>query len=129
MGQLVVMGATIMCSFGAASSLAVIPSGPPVLAGGMPAATIMDFKPGLNILPFGMCSSTGNPTVATATTAAFGVLTPMPCVPATTAPWAPGCPTVLIRNMPALNNTSKCMCTFGGVISINFAGQTTVQVP
>lgn len=82
-----------------------------------------------NILPFAMCQSLANPQVASATAAAFGVLTPMPCMPVTTAPWAPGSPTVLIGNMPALNQSSKCMCAFGGVISITAPGQVNVQVP
>jgi hypothetical protein len=30
--------------------------------------------------------------------------------------------------MPALNDASKSMCTWGGVISIASAGQTTVTV-
>jgi hypothetical protein len=130
MGLLVVNGALMMCSFGVApSSLMVIPQGPPVMAGGPPAATIMDSKPMVNILPFAMCNSIANPTVAAATTAAFGVLTPMPCVPMTAAPWVPGSPTVLINNFPALNDSSKCICNWGGVISINLAGQFTIQVP
>lgn len=95
----------------------------------MPIANIMDNKPMVNILPFGMCQSMANPTVASATAAAFGVLTPMPCVPVTAAPWAPGSPTVLVANMPALNNTSKCMCNWGGVISVAVPGQVTIQVP
>jgi len=129
MGNLVVTGAVMMCSFGAApSTLMAMPQGAPVMGGGPPVATIMDFKPMANIPPFGVCSSMANPTVAAATAAKLGVMTPMPCVPVTT-PWVPGCPTVLINNMPALNNTSKCMCAWGGVISINFAGQATVQVP
>jgi hypothetical protein len=36
---------------------------------------------------------------------------------------------VLIGNMPALNNTSKCMCAYGGVISITVPGQVTTLVP
>lgn len=83
----------------------------------------------VNILPFSMCTSIANPVVASATAAALGVLTPMPCIPVTVAPWAPGSPTVMIANMPALNNSSKCMCSYGGVISINTPGQFTVQVP
>ena len=82
-----------------------------------------------NIMPFGMCSSLANPTVAAATSAALGVLTPMPCVPVIAAPWAPGCPTVLIANKPALNDSSKLMCNWGGVISINNAGQMKHQIP
>jgi hypothetical protein len=130
MGQLVTAGAMMACSFGAApSALIVIPTGPPASAGGPPAATIMDFKPIVNIPPFGMCSAPTNPTVIAATAAKLGVFTPAPCVPATVAPWVPGSPTVLINNMPALNNSSKCMCTWAGVISITMPGQFTVQVP
>ncbi len=95
----------------------------------MPFANIMDNKPLANIMPFGMCQSMANPTVASATAAALGVLTPMPCIPATTAPWFPGSPTVLVGNMPALNNSSKCMCNWGGIIEIVSPGQMTVQVP
>lgn len=129
MGNLVVTGAVLMCSFGTApSSLAAIPQGAPVNGGGPLAATIMDFKPGANIPPFVMCTAPANPTVIAATAAKLGVPSPGACTPVTT-PWAPGCATVLINNMPALNNTSKCTCAWGGVISINFAGQATVQVP
>ncbi|MEB3288684.1 MAG: DUF4280 domain-containing protein [Leptolyngbya sp.] len=130
MGIQVVMGATLQCSFGVApSSLMVIPKGPPTVVGGPLAASIMDFAPMVNILPFGMCTSLANPTVATATAAALGVLTPMPCVPVTVAPWAPGSPTVLLGTFPALNNSSKCMCAWAGVISILNPGQFTVQIP
>jgi hypothetical protein len=123
------MGAMMQCSFGAApSSLVVLPTNR-VLAGGPPAATIMDFAPIVNIPPFVMCSSPANPTVAAATAAALGVLTPMPCVPVTVAPWIVGAPTVLIGNMPALNDSSKLMCTWGGVIQITMPGQFTTLVP
>ncbi|MGG6296324.1 DUF4280 domain-containing protein [Leptolyngbya sp. AN02str] len=126
----VVMGATLQCSFGLApSTLVVVPKGPPVMDGGPLAATIMDHIPIANIPPFGMCTSLANPTVATATTAALGVLTPMPCIPVTAAPWVPGSLTVLVNNSPALNNNCKCMCTWGGVISILNPGQLTVQIP
>ena len=128
MGMQVCMGATMMCSFGVApSTLVVLPENRTLT--GTPAATIMDNKPIVNIPPFGMCSSLANPTVASATAAALGVLTPMPCVPVTAAPWVPGSPTVLIGNMPALNSDSKLMCNWGGVIQIIVPGQTTVQIP
>lgn len=129
MGIQVCMGAMMQCSFGVApSSLVVLPTNC-VLAGGPPAATIMDYAPIVNIPPFGMCSSPSNPTVAAATAAALGVLTPMPCVPVTTAPWVPGSPTVLIGNMPALTDQSKCMCSWGGVIQILSPGEFTVMEP
>lgn len=125
----VCMGAMMQCSFGAApSSLVVLPTNQ-VMAGGPLAATIMDNIPISNIPPFGMCSSPSNPTVAAATAAALGVLTPMPCVPVTAAPWVPGSPTVLIGNMPALNSDCKLMCSWGGVIQIVSPGEFTVMDP
>ncbi len=128
MGMLVCGGANIQCAFGAAPSvLNVLPQAKVMNV--MAAATIMDNKPIVNIPPFGMCTSLSNPMVAAATAAALGVLTPMPCIPVTTAPWAPGSPTVMIGGNPALNNSSKLMCAYGGVISINVAGQTTINVP
>lgn len=121
--------ATLACTFGMApSTLMVLPTHR-TMAGYQPAANIMDHAPMVNILPFGMCMSLANPTVAAATAAAWGVLTPMPCIPNTPAPWVPGSPTVILDNLPALNNTSKCMCAWAGVISILVPGQVTVMEP
>lgn len=129
MPQQVCMGAMMTCSFGAApSSLVVLPTNK-TTTGYMPDANIMDNIPFVNIMPFAMCSSLANPTVAAATTAALGVLTPMPCVPVTVTPWAPGSATVMIANMPALNNSCTLNCMWGGVITISNPGQTTVMVP
>lgn len=128
MAQQVCAGAMLKCSFGAApSSLVVLPANR--VFTGTPAANITDGKPMLNVLPFGVCSSIANPTVAAATAAALGALTPMPCIPNTPAPWVPGAPTVLIANTPALDNSSKLMCMWGGVIEITMAGQTTTLIP
>ena len=77
----------------------------------------------MNILPFGMCTLTANPAVAALTAAALGVLTPAPCIPATAAPWMPGNPKVLVDNFPTLTSESTCLCSYGGVISVAFAGQ------
>lgn len=129
MPEQVCNGALLQCSFGAApSSLVVLPANK-VLTSNQPAANIMDHKPNVNVMPFGMCSSMANPAVAAATSAAMGVLTPQPCTPMTMAPWAPGAPTVLIANQPALDTPSKLVCSFGGTISINMAGQMTHQIP
>lgn len=111
------MGAKMMCSFGAApSTLAVLPANR-VMIENKPAATIQDFAPMMNIMPFGMCMSMANPQVAAATAAASGVLTPQPCIPVTT-PWKPGAPTALVGGQPMLNNTSTCNCAWGGVITV-----------
>src|SRR6202043_2073411 len=119
----VCMGAMMQCSFGVApSSLVVLPTNR-VMTNMVPDANIMDHIPMANIMPFGMCTSPANPTVAAATAAALGVLTPMPCIPATAAPWVPGAPTVLIDNAPALDNPSMCMCNWAGVITIVNPGQ------
>jgi type VI secretion system secreted protein VgrG len=121
----VVNGAMLMCSQGVApSSLVVLPLDR-VLSSNQPAATIMDHVPMLNIMPFGMCRSLANPTVASATTAALGVLTPMPCIPATATPWSPGESSILHNNKPALTQTCKLNCLWAGTIQITVPGQVT----
>ncbi len=127
MALLVTGTAILSCSFGAAPTpLTVLPINKVLV--NMPAANIMDNKPFLNITPFGVCTSLANPMVAAATAAALGVLTPMPCLPVTVAPWVVGTPTILIGNMPVLNSDSKLMCCWAGVISISFAGQVKVTL-
>ncbi|GHD56160.1 DUF4280 domain-containing protein [Jeongeupia chitinilytica] len=123
-------GATLQCSFGVApATLNVLPVNR-VLLGGLPAATLMDHIPILNITPFAMCQSMANPTVAAATAAKLGVFTPMPCVPVTAAPWIPGgATTVMVGNMPALNAGGTLMCNWGGVIKVVSPGQATVMLP
>lgn len=129
MPQHVCTGAMMTCPFGMApSTLNVLPTNK-MLTSNMAAANIMDNVPMLNIPPFGMCSSPANPTVASATAAALGVLTPMPCVPMFPAPWAPGVPTVMLANFPALNSTSTLNCAYGGVITISLPGQMTEMTP
>ena len=124
----VCMGATLQCSFGAApSTLAVLPVNRTLTQ--TPDANIMDNVPLVNIMPFGMCSAPSNPAVIAATAAALGVFTPAPCVPVIPAPWMPGAQTVLIANMPALDNTCKLTCAWGGLIQITNAGQATVEIP
>lgn len=129
MPQHVCSGAMLQCSFGLAPSALVVLPVNQTITSNMPAANIMDHIPMVNIMPFGACTSIANPTVASATAAALGVLTPMPCIPATPAPWTPGAPTVLLGNFPALDNTSKLMCTWLGVISVVNPGQFTEQIP
>src|SRR3954452_5078743 len=114
----VCMGAMMMCSFGVApSSLVVLPTNR-VQTDMVPDANIMDHIPMTNIMPFGMCMSPANPTVAAATAAALGVLTPMPCIPNTPAPWVAGAPNVLLDQTPALDNVSTLNCIWAGVITV-----------
>jgi hypothetical protein len=129
MANQVCMGATMQCSFGMTpSSLVVLPANR-TFTQEQPDANIMDNVPLVNIMPFGMCMSIANPAVAAATSAALGVLTPMPCVPVTPAPWAPGAATVTLGGAPTLDNTSTLLCIWGGVIEFVTPGEFTVSVP
>ena len=128
MAIIVTSGAQLMCSFGMAPSVLNVLPNAKVMCSNMPAASIMDNIPMTNIMPFGMCTSMANPQVASATAAAAGVLTPMPCTPVISAPWAPGSPTVLVGGKPALNNTCKCMCNWAGVILIVNPGPATTTM-
>lgn len=118
MGQQVVACGLCKCSFGLAPSpLMVLPQNR-ILSSTGPAATIMDHKPFVNIMPFGMCTSPSNPAVI----AALGA--PVPCTPVTPAPWAPIAPNILTSaGGPVLTSTSMTMCAFAGVITVTFAGQ------
>ena len=117
MAQLVAMSAQMTCIQGTAPSNLIV-AVPTVTGENKPVANIMDHIPISNIPPFGTCNIL--------TAAALGV--PTPCVPATAAPWTPGSPTVMVRNMPALNSTSKCACAIGGMISIVNPGTTKEMV-
>jgi uncharacterized Zn-binding protein involved in type VI secretion len=122
MGQNAVQGAMLSCSFGLApSTLNVLPMSR-VMIEGRPAAVVTDTVMGLNVPPFGMCSSLANPTVAAATAAALGVLTPMPCMPTIAGPWMPGALKTTVGGVPALVSGSTCICAFGGSITMTMPG-------
>ena len=95
MAKYVCMGATLKCSFGMTPStlMVTVPLRPMIQ--NKPKATIMDFAPMVNILPFGMCQSLSNPGGKE-----------------------------LITNMPALLDNCKLMCAYGGSISITMPGHT-----
>ena len=119
----------MLCSFGVApSTLNVLPLNR-VMTSYMPAANIMDHKPMVNIMPFGMCTTPSNPAVAAATSAALGVLTPVPCMPMTSSPWMPGVATVMLGGQPSVDSNCKLMCNWGGSIQVTYPGQVTEQIP
>lgn len=123
---LVVSGAQLMCTMGSGpAKLTVLPTGQ-VQACGQPVACINDNKPMVNVPAFAMCKSLANPTVAAATSAAQGALTPQPCVPVIPAPWVPGVPLALAGGPPAVNATCKLTCAWAGIISVQSPGQSTV---
>lgn len=129
MGFQVVNSAVLECSFGTSPGMLAVVGADRELAENQPAGNVLDYIPLVNILPFGMCTSLANPSVAAATSAALGVLTPVPCIPAVPSPWFPGVATVLINGAPALNEACTCQCLWAGVITVKVPGQSTVAVP
>jgi hypothetical protein len=121
----------MMCTFGMTPSALVVLPNHRVQTNQMPDANINDHIPMTNIMPFGMCITPTNPAVAAATSAALGVLTPVPCVPVTPSPWVPGAvsPPVILDGAPALDNTNILTCTWGGVITFQTPGEFTVNIP
>lgn len=118
-----------MCSFGSSpSTLTVLPVNR-TSVDNQPEATVQDHVPMLNIMPFGMCMTPSNPQVAAATSAALGVLTPQPCIPATSTPWVAGAVTDQIAHLAALDNISTCNCMWGGVVTVTDPGQHTKNIP
>lgn len=116
-------GARLTCSMGSSVSMLVVLPNRKILLDGQPQANIMDHKPMVNIMPFGLCRSLANPTVAAATAAHHGVLTPMPCVPNTSMPWPNGEKKLLLKQFPALCQDCKLTCAWAGTISIVHCGQ------
>ena len=107
-----------ICTMGVAPTPILVTSNQTEFCCGQLSATIMDYAPIVNITPFGTCT--------TLTAAALGV--PTPCVPATQSPWTTGSPTNSIQKMPNLRDCDTLVCMIGGMISIQFAGQTQVDV-
>ncbi len=129
MGILAVTGAQCMCSFGTMPSNLQVTSQTTCLAEGKPIGTIQDMQPNVNLPPFGMCTSLANPTVAAATAAALGVLTPQPCTMVPAGPWVSSNMQVIIGGCPCLTNEATLMCGYGaGTIKIMVPGQTKVLV-
>jgi hypothetical protein len=123
MPDLVCTGATLQCSFGTTPATFAA-SGSQVSAGD-PVGVVTDVA-SANVPPFGMCMSLSNPQVASATAAAAGTLTPQPCQPVL-SPWSPGSAQVTIGGVSALDDSSQCNCTWGGVVTMSDAGQASVS--
>lgn len=121
---MVCTGATLQCSFG--TTPATFAASGTQASATSPAGVVTDVA-AANVPPFGLCMSISNPQVASATSAAGGTLTPQPCQPVL-APWTPGSSRVTISEVAALDDSSQCNCTWGGVVTVTSAGQTSVTV-
>jgi hypothetical protein len=108
------------------SALAVLPKPAAAQAPGLSLATVADTVPMTNVASFGQCTSPANPAVQAATSAASGVFTPAPCVPATAGVWAPGSTVVKVRGVPVVPQNAVCNCMWKGVVSVVQAGQAVV---
>lgn len=126
MTQAVTTGTVIACTMGMAPAALTADPGPATATTTM--AVVTDFKPTTNIASFGMCISLANPQVAAATTAAQGVLTPQPCIPATSTPWTPGSPNVTVNAIPCVTSVSTCACAWGGIVSVVAPAQQFVSL-
>lgn len=116
-------GAIMKCTMGTSpAKLTVLPTRTVYLTG-QPQANISDNKTIVNLAPFGLCRSLGFPATASATAAAMGTLTPMPCMHNTPMPWMGGKMDYLIKGQPALLKSCKCQCMWGGTISLVTDGQ------
>lgn len=122
-------GAVITCPFATGPSSLVVTPESRVTAGGQPAANIMDNKPGANVMPFPMCASMANAAVATATSAACGVLTPQLCTFVPAGPLIPTAPTKMVGGQPSACQGASCFCSCGaGSVEIAVPGEFTVAV-
>ena len=79
MPKLVTHGASLKCNQGTAPCSLAVPPDDKIDSDSAPIATIDHHAPSTNIASFGMCNSSTNPSVISATSAASGVHTPMPC--------------------------------------------------
>lgn len=116
-------GAVLRCTCGTnQAKLTVLPTRTVFLTG-QPMANISDHLSFVNLGAFGRCRSFGFPATASATAAAHGKLTPMPCMHNTPFPWMGGKNDYIIKGDPALLKSSTCQCLWGGTISIVGDGQ------
>jgi len=118
MRRLVVNEAVIRCTQGTLPSVLVVLPDSPVMSDDKPVGTVDDHKPQRNIITFGMCRSLSNPQVASATSAALGVLSPQTCVPNTNSQWSPGAPFAVVDEIKVLSSDSTCRCEWGGTVDI-----------
>jgi Domain of unknown function (DUF4280) len=108
----VVDGAILRCNKGSRPSLlhATVPMTPSV--DGKPVATIFDNQPGINVMPFGVCS-----------------ITKRSCDPVTPIPWVPGETSIPLPSLfPVLTEISLLPCRVGGIIKVEDPGQSILLV-
>ncbi len=114
------MNSILKCSCGTVPTPFVVLPINGVTTAGLPTANEIDNVPFLNIIPFGMCTTTVNPAVAAAGS-------PMPCVPVTISPWSDTATKVKIRGFPSVTEKSKLQCLWNGSITVEVSSQFIVD--
>jgi hypothetical protein len=117
MPDLVCTGAALQCSLG--TTPATFAASGIQVSAGSPVGVVTEVTPA-NVPPFGLCTTPSNPQVASAHA-------PQPCVPVLISPWSPGSARVTINGVNAVDDSSQCLCTWGGVVTVSAAGQTAVS--
>ncbi len=126
----VVSTAQTQCSFGSGpQTVNIIPMGVSASGGKEYRKAWIDFLPYLNEAPKGACSNPAFPPTAAATAAAFGALTPMPCIPVQ-SPYMPGALFHKAFSTPVSCADDKAICLIGqgGNISVTNPGQETIKI-
>lgn len=117
MSKLVCETAQLSCNQGLTPCVLSVLTNQIVRVEGKLVATVNDILP-INIASFGTCQLL--------TAMAQGV--PQPCLPKIVSPWLQDASKLSIQGQAALNESAKAICSCGGQITINFAGQTTTVV-
>ena len=120
--EYVCTGAILRCSMGTSfPKLKATPKN--VTLKGNDQANIGDYVSMVNVPGFGKCRSLQYPPTAAATSAHYGKLTPMPCIPGTLPEWEAIDNNSLVCEKPALLKPATLKCVYGGTISIVSSGQ------
>lgn len=99
-------GEVLTCSLGSQNSILHVPVSHGSSVHGKNEATINDCRPGVNILPFGLCKRES---------------LPVPCMPVILNPWLLGNKGVEINGEAVLLSSSILSCACGGIIKINYS--------
>lgn len=93
---------------------------------GLPAATIEEIVPGVNVPSFVMCLSELNPAVMLETALAEGVPTPAPCEPVIVTSWVPPSAVLNYDGVPLATIASTCLCMWEGAITVDTPSEFSV---
>ncbi|WP_313073710.1 DUF4280 domain-containing protein [Lacrimispora sp.] len=97
-------GVALSCSMGSCSCCLKVPASRSTDEEGKRQATVMDYKPGVNITSFGTCTR---------------MTPPQPCVPVVLIPWMLKDKKVKISGDIALSDQCVLSCLCGGVIGVD----------